>query len=84
MDVRLLARRPVATGTFLKSNVLQQPLRSLGTFTASTDWVGPMRGRTVVPAGALATMVCQLTGRLLALGVRTLAVSGLSLAAAGM
>lgn len=89
MDVRLLARRPVATGTFLifVATALMVAVFFLGTFYFQHGLgYGPMRAGLLFLPVALATMAgAQLTGRLLArLGVRTLAVSVLGLAAAGM
>lgn len=89
MDVRLLARRPVATGTFLifVATALMVAVFFLGTFYFQHGLgYGPMRAGLLFLPVAVATMAgAQLTGRALAkVGVRTLAVSGLVLAAAGM
>lgn len=89
MDVRLLARRPVATGTFLilLATALMIAVFFLGTFYFQhAHGYGPLRTGLLFLPVALATMVgAQLTGRLIArLGARRLAVAGLVVAAAGM
>lgn len=89
MDVRMLVRRPVATGTFLilVATALMVAVFFLGTFYFQHGLgYGPMTAGLLFLPVALATMAgAHLTGRLLTrLGVRTLAVAGLGLAAAGM
>ncbi|TDC51091.1 MFS transporter [Jiangella ureilytica] len=89
MDVRLLARRPVATGTFLilLATALMIAVFFLGTFYFQhAHSYGPLRTGLLFLPVALATMVgAQLTGRSIArFGARRLAVAGLLVAAAGM
>lgn len=89
MDVRLLARRPVATGTFLilLATALMIAVFFLGTFYFQhAHSYGPLRTGLLFLPVALATMVgAQLTGRSIAkLGARRLGVIGLLVAAAGM
>lgn len=89
MDVRLLARRPVATGTFLilLATALMIAVFFLGTFYfQQAHSYGPLRTGLLFLPVALATMAgAQLTGRSIArLGARRLAVAGLLVAAAGM
>ncbi|WP_116952900.1 MFS transporter [Jiangella endophytica] len=89
MDVRLLARRPVATGTFLilLATALMIAVFFLGTFYFQhAHSYGPLRTGLLFLPVALATMAgASLTGRSIArLGARRLAVLGLLVAAAGM
>ncbi|TDE01024.1 MFS transporter [Jiangella asiatica] len=89
MDVRLLARRPVATGTFL---ILLATALMIAVFFLGTFYFQHARGYGALRTGllflpvALATMAgANLTGRAIArLGARPLAVIGLVVAAAGM
>lgn len=89
MDLALLLRRPVATGTFLilMATVLMIAVFFLGTFYFQHALgYGALRtGLQFLPV-ALATMVgANLTGRTIAkLGSRPLAVAGLVVAAAGL
>ncbi|GAA4467307.1 MFS transporter [Phytohabitans houttuyneae] len=89
MDVRLLARRPVATGTFLilLATALMIAVFFLGTFYFQhARGYGAMRTGLLFLPVALATMAgAHLTGRAIGrLGARSLAVIGLVVAAAGM
>ncbi|NDL58857.1 MFS transporter [Phytoactinopolyspora mesophila] len=89
MDVRLLARRPVATGTFLifLATALMIAVFFLGTFYFQhARGYGAMQTGLLFLPVALATMAgANLTGRSIArLGTRTLGVVGLLVAAAGM
>ncbi|WP_018653844.1 MFS transporter [Actinomadura flavalba] len=89
MDVRLLARRPVATGTFLiwMATALMIAVFFLGTFYfQNARGYGALRTGLLFLPVALATMAgANLTGRALARqGARRLAVAGLLVAAAGM
>lgn len=89
MDVALLARRPVATGTFL---ILMATILMIAVFFLGTFYFQHARGYGALQTGllflpvALATMLgANLTGRALArLGARTLAVAGLLIAAIGL
>jgi EmrB/QacA subfamily drug resistance transporter len=89
MDVRLLARRPVATGTFL---ILLATALMIAVFFLGTFYFQHARGYGALRTGllflpvALATMAgANLTGRVIGrLGARPLAVIGLVVAAAGM
>lgn len=89
MDVSLLARRPVATGTFL---ILIATALMIAVFFLGTFYFQHARGYGALRTGllflpvALATMAgAHLTGRVIArFGARLLAVAGLILAAAGM
>ncbi|WP_026877224.1 MFS transporter [Jiangella gansuensis] len=89
MDVRLLARRPVATGTFL---ILLATALMIAVFFLGTFYFQHARGYGALRTGllflpvALATMAgANLTGRAIArVGARPLAVIGLLVAAAGM
>jgi hypothetical protein len=89
MDVSLLVRRPVATGTFLilMATALMIAVFFLGTFyfQHGEDYGAMRTGLLFLPV-ALATMVgANLTGRTLAkAGARPLAVAGLLTAAIGM
>ncbi|PZF80819.1 MFS transporter [Jiangella anatolica] len=89
MDVRLLARRPVATGTFLilLATALMIAVFFLGTFYFQhAHSYGPLRTGLLFLPVALATMAgANLTGRSIArFGARPLAVAGLLVAAAGL
>lgn len=89
MDVRLLARRPVATGTFLilLATALMIAVFFLGTFYFQhAHSYGPLRTGLLFLPVALATMAgAQLTGRSIAtLGARRLGVIGLLVAALGL
>ncbi|GAA3392365.1 MFS transporter [Cryptosporangium minutisporangium] len=89
MDVALLARRPVATGTFL---ILMATALMIAVFFLGTFYFQQARGYGALHTGllflpvALATILgAQLTGRTIArLGARALAVGGLIIAAVGM
>jgi EmrB/QacA subfamily drug resistance transporter len=89
MDVALLAKRPVATGTFL---ILMATILMIAVFFLGTFYFQHARGYGALQTGllflpvALATMLgANLTGRALArLGGRTLAVAGLLVAAIGL
>jgi EmrB/QacA subfamily drug resistance transporter len=89
MDVALLVRRPVATGTFL---ILMATILMIAVFFLGTFYFQHARGYGALQTGllflpvALATMLgANLTGRALArLGARTLAVAGLLTAAIGL
>ncbi|WP_129665121.1 MFS transporter, partial [Phytoactinopolyspora endophytica] len=89
MDVRLLARRPVATGTFL---ILLATALMIAVFFLGTFYFQQARGYGALRTGllflpvALATMAgANITGRAIArVGARPLAVAGLLVAAAGM
>ncbi|NGN63482.1 MFS transporter [Streptomyces sp. A7024] len=89
MDVRLLVRRPVATGAFLIliATALLIAIFFLGTFyfQHSEDYGALRTGLLFLPV-ALATMLgANLTGRVLGrFGGRPLAVAGLLIAAAGL
>ncbi|MEV5570012.1 MFS transporter [Spirillospora sp. NPDC052269] len=89
MDVRLLARRPVATGAFLiwMATALMVAVFFLGTFYFQhARGYGAMRTGLLLLPVALATMAgANLTGRVLGrLGARVPAVAGLLVSAAGM
>ncbi|WP_280268365.1 MFS transporter [Nocardia wallacei] len=89
MDVRLLIRRPVATGAFLiaMATALMIAVFFLGTFNFQQRLgYGALRTGLLFLPVALATMVgANLTGRVLArFGARALAVAGLLVAAVGM
>lgn len=89
MDVALLVRRPVATGTFLivMATALMIAMFFLGTFyfQHARDYGALRTGLLFLPI-AVATMTgANLTGRLIAAaGPRRLAVAGLVTTAAGM
>ncbi|WP_346041418.1 MFS transporter [Actinomadura chokoriensis] len=89
MDVSLLVRRPVATGTFLilMATALMIAVFFLGTFyfQHAKDYGALRTGLLFLPV-ALATMAgANLTGRTIAkAGARPLAVAGLLTAAVGM
>ncbi|GAA1628170.1 DHA2 family efflux MFS transporter permease subunit [Nonomuraea maheshkhaliensis] len=89
MDVRLLARRPVATGSFLivMATALMIAMFFLGTFYFQHALgYGPLQAGLLFLPVALATMLgANLTGRMLGRwGGRGLAVAGLTVAALGM
>ncbi|GGO72148.1 MFS transporter [Nonomuraea cavernae] len=89
MDVRLLARRPVATGAFLilMATALMIAVFFLGTFYFQQALgYGALRTGLLFLPVALATMLgANLTGRMLGRwGGRGLAVAGLTVAAIGM
>jgi len=89
MDIRLLARRPVATGTFLivLATALMIAVFFLGTFYFQhARGYGALRTGLLFLPVALATMAgANLTGRIIGrFGARPLAVIGLIVAAAGM
>ncbi|GAA1595272.1 DHA2 family efflux MFS transporter permease subunit [Actinomadura kijaniata] len=89
MDVRLLARRPVATGAFLiwMATALMIAVFFLGTFYFQhARGYGAMRTGLLFLPVALATMAgADLTGRVIGRrGARTPAVAGPAIAAAGM
>jgi EmrB/QacA subfamily drug resistance transporter len=89
MDVRLLARRPVATGTFL---ILMATALMIAVFFLGTFYFQHARGYGALHTGllflpvAVATMLgANLTGRMIGrVGARPLAVGGLVVAAVGM
>lgn len=89
MNLALLGRRPVATGTFL---ITIATALMIAVFFLGTFYFQNARGYNALQTGllflpvALATMLgANLTGRILArLGVRLLAVAGLVIAAIGM
>ena len=89
MDVALLARRPVATGTFL---ILMATALMIAVFFLGTFYFQHARGYGALRTGllflpvALATMLgANLTGRAIGrVGARPLAVAGLIVAAVGM
>ncbi|MBM2622090.1 MFS transporter [Actinoplanes sp. LDG1-06] len=89
MDVRLLARRPVATGTFL---ILLATALMIAVFFLGTFYFQHARGFGALTTGllflpvAVATMLAaQLTGRLIGrLGARPPAMAGTAIAAVGM
>ncbi|MEV4367119.1 MFS transporter [Nonomuraea sp. NPDC049637] len=89
MDVRLLARRPVAVGAFL---ILMATALMIAVFFLGTFYFQHALGYGALQAGllflpvAVATMLgANLTGRLLGRwGGRALAVAGLTVAAIGM
>jgi EmrB/QacA subfamily drug resistance transporter len=89
MDVALLARRPVATGTFLimVATALMIAVFFLGTFYFQhAEGFGALRTGLLFLPVAVATMIgADLTGRAIAkVGARPLAVAGLLIAAVGM
>ncbi|MGK5557012.1 MFS transporter [Actinomadura kijaniata] len=89
MDVRLLARRPVATGVFLiwMATALMIAVFFLGTFYFQhARGYGALRTGLLFLPVALATMAgADLTGRVIGRrGARVPAVAGLAVAAAGM
>ncbi|GIF69939.1 MFS transporter [Asanoa ishikariensis] len=89
MDVALLARRPVATGTFLilVATALMIAVFFLGTFYFQhARGYGAMRTGLLFLPVALATILgAHTTGQLIArVGARALAVAGLAVAAVGL
>ncbi|MGH3243231.1 MAG: MFS transporter [Spirillospora sp.] len=89
MDIALLVRRPVATGTFLilMATALMIAVFFLGTFYFQhAEGYGALRTGLLFLPVAVATMLgADLTGRAIArTGARPLAVAGLVLAAIGM
>ncbi|WP_254714900.1 MFS transporter [Actinomadura sp. NAK00032] len=89
MDLALLVRRPVATGTFLilMATALMIAVFFLGTFYFQhAEGYGALRTGLLFLPVAVATMIgANLTGRTIAtLGARRLAVAGLLTAALGM
>lgn len=89
MDLKILTRRPVATGTFL---ILMATVLMIAVFFLGTFYFQHARGYGALHTGllflpvALGTMLgANLTGRVLAkTGTRTPAVMGLVVAAAGL
>jgi EmrB/QacA subfamily drug resistance transporter len=89
MDVRLLARRPVASGTFL---ILIATALTIAVFFLGTFYFQHAQGYGALVTGlmflpvALATMIgANVGGRIIAkLGVRRLAITGLVIAAIGL
>ncbi|NEE01083.1 MFS transporter [Phytoactinopolyspora halotolerans] len=89
MDVMLLARRPVATGTFL---ILMATALMIAVFFLGTFYFQHARGYGALHTGllflpvALATMIgANATGRVIGRwGARPLGVAGLAIAAVGM
>ncbi|MEU6859874.1 MFS transporter [Glycomyces sp. NPDC046736] len=89
MDLKILTRRPVATGTFL---ILMATVLMIAVFFLGTFYFQHARGYGALHTGllflpvALGTMLgANLTGRILAkAGTRTPAVMGLVVAAAGL
>ncbi|GAA2729775.1 MFS transporter [Actinocorallia aurantiaca] len=89
MDLALLVRRPVATGTFLimMATALMIAVFFLGTFYfQNAREYGPLRTGLLFLPVAVATMLgADLTGRAIArAGARPLAVAGLLVTAAGL
>ncbi|MDQ0380410.1 MFS transporter [Amycolatopsis thermophila] len=89
MDVRLLVRRPVATGTFLilMATALTVAVFFLGTFYFQHErgYNALQTGLLFLPVALMTTAAANLTGRVVArFGARPLAVSGLLVAAAGL
>ncbi|ADD39927.1 MFS transporter [Stackebrandtia nassauensis] len=89
MDVRLLARRPVATGTFLilVATALMIAVFFLGTFyfQRARDYSALHTGLLFLPIAVATMLGANLTGRALGrFGARTLAIAGLLLAALGL
>jgi EmrB/QacA subfamily drug resistance transporter len=89
MDIALLARRPVATGTFLIliATALMIAAFFLGTFYFQrAQGFGPLHtGLLFLPVSAATMLGAHLTGQAIArVGARRLAVAGLLAAAAGM
>ncbi|TDB82989.1 MFS transporter [Actinomadura sp. KC216] len=89
MDVALLARRPVATGTFLilMATALMIAVFFLGTFyfQHAEDFGALRTGLLFLPVAVATMLGANLTGRAIArAGARPLAVAGLLLAAIGM
>ncbi|MFI0408050.1 MFS transporter [Actinomadura sp. 3N508] len=89
MDVALLVRRPVATGTFLilMATALMIAVFFLGTFyfQHAEDFGALRTGLLFLPVAVATMLGANLTGRAIArAGARPLAVAGLVLAAIGM
>ncbi|MEV1321501.1 MFS transporter [Micromonospora arborensis] len=89
MDVRLLARRPVATGSLLilVATALMIMMFFLGTFALQQHHgYGALTTGLLFLPSALSTMLgAQVAGRVIGrTGARTLAVAGLTVAAAGL
>ncbi|MET7951955.1 hypothetical protein [Micromonospora sp. NPDC005324] len=89
MDVRLLARRPVATGSLLilVATALMIMMFFLGTFALQQHYgYGALTTGLLFLPSALSTMLgAQAAGRVIGrTGARTLAVAGLTVAAAGL
>ncbi|MFG2088835.1 MULTISPECIES: MFS transporter [unclassified Spirillospora] len=89
MDVALLARRPVATGTFLilMATALMIAVFFLGTFyfQHGEDFGALQTGLLFLPVAVATMLGANLTGRTIArTGARPLAVGGLVIAAIGM
>ncbi|MGI6872928.1 MFS transporter [Amycolatopsis sp. 3B14] len=89
MDVRLLVRRPVATGTFLilMATALTVAVFFLGTFYFQQErgFNALVTGLLFLPVALLTMAAANLTGRVIGrFGARTLAVAGLLVAAIGL
>ncbi|MGP4023129.1 MFS transporter [Actinomadura sp. 3N407] len=89
MDVALLARRPVATGTFLilMATALMIAVFFLGTFyfQHAEEFGALQTGLLFLPVAVATMLGANLTGRTIArTGARPLAVGGLVIAAIGM
>ncbi|MFG2004516.1 MFS transporter [Spirillospora sp. NPDC048911] len=89
MDVGLLARRPVATGTFLilMATALMIAVFFLGTFyfQHARDYGALRTGLLFLPVAVATMLGADLTGRAIGrLGARPLAVAGLLVAAIGL
>ncbi|MEU8798256.1 MFS transporter [Spirillospora sp. NPDC048819] len=89
MDVALLVRRPVATGTFLilMATALMIAVFFLGTFyfQHGEDFGALQTGLLFLPVAVATMLGANLTGRTIArTGARPLAVGGLVIAAIGM
>ncbi|MEV0585132.1 MFS transporter [Nonomuraea sp. NPDC050310] len=89
MDVRLLVRRPVATGAFLilMATALMIAVFFLGTFyfQQALGYGALLTGVLFLPVAVLTMVGANLTGRLIGRwGARVLAVAGLAVAAAGL
>ncbi|WP_240325242.1 MFS transporter [Amycolatopsis thermalba] len=89
MDVRLLARRPVATGTFLilMATALTVAVFFLGTFYFQQErgFGALVTGLLFLPVALLTMAAANLTGRVIGrFGARPLAVAGLLVAAIGL
>ncbi|MEK8110475.1 MFS transporter [Micromonospora sp. M12] len=89
MDVRLLARRPVATGSLLilVATAIMIMMFFLGTFALQQQYgYGALTTGLLFLPSALSTMLgAQVAGRVIGrTGPRTLAVAGLTVAAAGL
>ncbi|MEV5303151.1 MFS transporter [Amycolatopsis methanolica] len=89
MDVRLLVRRPVATGTFLilMATALTVAVFFLGTFYFQQErgFNALVTGLLFLPVALLTIAAANLTGRVIGrFGARPLAVAGLLVAAIGL